>query len=75
MSSIQNKYLSLSEKLFNPHHPCEPAHHNYRDYYRDDRERNKRADPPLAHGARLPFLGCLSLFAPPDQINMLNTPA
>ena len=44
-------------------------------YYRDSREGRKGAYPPLAHGARLPFFGCLSLFAPPDQINMLNTPA
>ena len=62
-------------RLFHPHHPCKLTHHNYRDYYRDSREGRKGAYPPLAHGARLPFFGCLSLFAPPDQINMLNTPA
>lgn len=42
-------------RLLHPHHPCEPAHHNYRDYYRDSREGRKGAYPPLAHGARLPF--------------------
>ena len=60
-------------RLLHPHLPCEPAHHNYRDYYRDSCEGRKGAYPPLAHGARLPFFGCLSLFAPPDQINAFES--